>query len=166
MRRFLIATLALSLAGAAAPATAGEQARKSLRAWLGSEVSFSVSGQGAAVEYCPDNTCERLTTPFQASMSDLEDFAFLYLLTKSGYVYLKDTRPDDEAGVLGRVMSGYRQQCSSGGESPELECVLKLLHRRAAIRLYLVRHDEGLKCTVPEALLGKRSGSKTRCVRE
>lgn len=115
------------------------------------------------MEYCPDNTCERLTTPSMASKSELEDFAFLYLLKVSGYAYLKDTRPEDEVSAVARVTKGYSRECSIGGGDPDLECVLKLLHQRASIKLYFIRYDEGRKCVKPQPLLGQPSGFKTRC---
>jgi hypothetical protein len=161
----LLATLALSLAGASAQANAGEYSSKLLKLWLGSAVSMSSSAKGAAIEYCPDNTCERLTATPKASKGELEDFTFLYLLTKSTYVYLKDKRPDEEAGAVSRVTNSYGRECPNVAGKPDVECVLKLLQHRASIRLYFIRYDEGEKCTVPEALMGKPPTSKAHCVR-
>jgi len=148
-------------------AHAGDLARAALKEWLSSAVKTTSAAQGPAIEYCPDNTCERLQAKRHARLSELEDFALLYFATMSEYSYLKDSRPKDAETLLAAVSSSYAANCTESAGSLAVECALKYLRQRLGVTLLSVRYDEGLKCTEPQALLGAPPSSKlkSRCVK-
>jgi hypothetical protein len=165
MRRVLAVAATLSVFVVMQPVAASEIARNALTTWLGDAVHTSRTAALATLEYCPDNTCERLASGRPDLSSEFEDFAFLYLAIKSEYVYLKDDRPEAVDAAVKAVVSTYRAKCGQIASPDCLESVLRYLQSKTGASLSFVRFDEGRSCTVPQPLLGVQPTGKSRCLK-
>jgi hypothetical protein len=106
-------------------------------------ISVSSTAGDIVVEYCPDNTCEVFTAPRPADIREIEDFAYVYLFTKSTYSNLQEFRQRGRSGRVGAVLDRYSAGCQQIQAQEAARCVLSRLAAKYEIRVEFVRYDEG-----------------------
>lgn len=120
------------------------------------------------LEFCPDNTCDGFQVSDNVPLSELEDFAYLYVYFFSDYYVLRDWRASSEAKdvadqVLGRPKY---QRCKVEKTSLEFaRCVLLSLSSNGRIKLLFIRYDENQRNVVHKDLqeqLSKRAGADSK----
>ncbi len=106
-------------------------------------ISVSSTAGHIVVEYCPDNTCEVFTAAGPADIQEIQDFAYVYLFTKSTYNYLQQFRQRGRSGRVGAVLDRYSAGCQQVQAQEAARCVLSRLAAKYEIRVEFVRYDEG-----------------------
>jgi hypothetical protein len=150
--REIVAALLLLVAPLAAHA-------HELTSALGDAVRVSSKGGSTTVEYCPDNTCEVFALSGPSASLPIQDFAFVYLLGISEYIYLEPFQSNDSSPAIRAVLARYRRDCPQQSARVAAQCVVSLLAKRHAIQASFVRYDEGERNVVPISLAGYRHGT-------
>jgi len=126
---------------------------------LGDSVRVSSKRGSTTVEYCPDNTCEVFVLLGASASLPVQDFAFVYLLGVSEYIYLEPFQSNESSPAVRAVLARYRSHCPQQPARTAARCVVGLLAKRHAIRASFVRYDEGERNVVPISLAGYRHGT-------
>ena len=134
MRRILALILALLIANAS---YASE-----LTISVGDLVEASSKNGVHAVEFCPDNTCDRFTLRGRKSRP-LHDFVFAYLFAIDTDPALKQFQYSRDTPQLQAVLMRYSTVCRETEPKLAARCVAVYLARRYPIRAAFVRYDEG-----------------------
>jgi hypothetical protein len=120
-----------------------------LGAIFGDSVTISSKGDLTTVEYCPDNTCEVFSLRAPSAALPLQDFAFVYLLGVSEYIYLKDFHANTGSPATRAVLGRYRTHCPQPVARVAARCIVGYLARKYPIQASFVRYDEGERNVVP-----------------
>jgi hypothetical protein len=68
--------------------------------------SVALKRKGHLLEFCPDNTCDGFVSSANVPVTQLKDFAYLYIYFFSDFIYLPDWRSHAEAkDAAERVLS-------------------------------------------------------------
>jgi len=107
-----------------------------------------------ALEYCPDNTCERFGSVIGVSKEELVDFGFLYLFFFGDYIYLEQWRQfGDHRKTATEILNKVEYSRFSGAyEVNKAKQILLHLSRGDRIRVIFIRYDEGEKAVSPISL--------------
>jgi hypothetical protein len=100
------------------------------------------------IEYCPDNTCNKLTTEKPVSNEELNDLTVLYFYYVGAYIYLD--KPIIDATpyrvkykkLVNSTLEKYKNKCV-GNKYQKASCALELLSNKSGLKLQFVRYDEG-----------------------
>ncbi len=96
-------------------------------------------------EYCPDETCEVLRVPVRVSAEALAEVALLYFFYVAEYEYLRVWKEkDDLREKLEKLLQRARStECNEVTSRALAICVLRNFHKKNAMQILFVRHDEG-----------------------
>ena len=128
-------------------------------ATFGDSVTVSSKGDLTTVEYCPDNTCEVFTVRAPSAALQLQDFAFVYLLGVSEYIYLEGFHANTDSPATRAVLGRYRAHCPQSVAREAARCVVGYLARKYPIQASFVRYDEAQRNVVPIPLDDYRHGT-------
>lgn len=97
-----------------------------------------------SIEFCPDNTCDGFQARRDVPISELKDFAYLYVFHFSDYSVLREWRTASESrAVSADILSKSKyQKCGSQNTRTVARCVLQALSRGNRIELTAIRYDE------------------------
>lgn len=106
-------------------------------------ISVTSHDEETIVEYCPDNTCSVITAIGSADAQEIQDFAYVYLFTRSSYIYLKTFQQDTRSGRTQSVLDRYSSGCPQLTAQEAARCIFSRLATKHEIRVEFVRYDEG-----------------------
>ena len=115
---------------------------------------------GWVVSYCPDNTCDVIRAPKDASRAALGDFTLLWLNYASGYIYLQRFVETDAPPYVHEVLERRSGSCPRTPELTLASCVLSNMAESNKLRLSFRRSDEGATVDTPKGI--RESLSETR----
>jgi len=113
--------------------------------------SITLKKQGHLLEFCPDDTCNGFVSSANVPVSQLKDFAYLYVYFFSQNALLPGWRSHPEAkNAADRVLSRPQyHNCKRANALESARCVLLDLSRDERIKLIFVRYDENARNVVP-----------------
>ena len=113
--------------------------------------SVALKRQGHLLEFCPDDTCNGFVSAADVSVTQLKDFAYLYVYFFSQNALLPGWRSHPEAkNAAERVLSKSEyHNCKRANALESARCVLLDLSRTKRIKLIFVRYDENARNVVP-----------------
>jgi hypothetical protein len=96
-----------------------------------------------AIEYCPDNTCDGVSSS-ALSEDELKLVFVAHLWRNSSYLYLQDWK---QSSKVKAVIDQFRKSkfftdCKKASPAETIDCGLKVLRLQKKVRFYSVRYDE------------------------
>jgi hypothetical protein len=109
--------------------------------------SITLKRKGHLLEFCPDNTCDGFASSASVPVSELKDFAYLYIYFFSDFYYLPDWRTHADAkDVAERILAKPKYRgCKGESNRQTARSVLLQLSRGRRIKLMFIRYDENAR---------------------
>jgi hypothetical protein len=146
MRACLLVVMTAGVGSLSAAAPSNERCSSSTYAQLRRDFHDAVIYLPAehAVEFCPDNTCQRFVSR-RVSCDSLSEFLLVYLRYYSNYLVLEPWRKrDDVQRAVDQIMSTpLLRPCLSQVVSARPRCALDKAVAAHKIRGFDVRYEEG-----------------------
>jgi len=120
--------------------------------------SIKLNQSKRILEFCPDyEVCDGFVASPSIAIATLKDFAYLYIYFYSDYFDLPKWRnhPESEATVERVLSKPEYRNCKHDSYFESARCVLLDRSRKGAIRLELIRYDEGARNVVREDMVKK-----------
>ena len=138
---FLLTLLLTSFASVSAE----QNSYSVLRDLIGDSINYL---NNTEIQYCPDNTCEIFRSMEKTTTKEnISDYAYLYLLHKSTYIYLSNSLHGKSAfHITGKefgdtLINNLASYCPTSQITPD--CILSGMAQKLKITTHFGRYDEG-----------------------
>lgn len=111
-------------------------------------IKFHVEKNQFVIEYCPDNTCEKIIATKGMGERAFLNISLLYFKFASGYIYLKDWNQDALTADASLFAKDQIPDCRGLGGYDLTACALDWGRRAHNMRIYFTRYDERKKNTM------------------
>ena len=105
-------------------------------------IKFQTQKNHLTIEYCPDNTCEKLIARKTIREDIFLDIALLYFQNASDYVYLKDWRNNMLVQHAQASVKTSIPACRDLEGYNLVACALLWAKRKHDMKIYFIRYDE------------------------